>query len=156
MNAEIWVEELLAAGPGALALDSLTVESDGNAAPFNAPASVFDSQAHCLHGVLHANGYGHLNGGPLDGRRVVGLWDSLCRLLGAREVSVEDVSNKEGMLLRLLHTAAFGRTWYGKWGYQFGRAPYNIQAAHYKAAVQAVRDAPLVDLLMDFQAVDPQ
>ncbi len=28
--------------------------------PWNAPATVFDSAHHCLHGVLHGNGYGHI------------------------------------------------------------------------------------------------
>jgi hypothetical protein len=30
------------------------------ASPYTAPASVFDAQSHLLHGVLHANGFGHL------------------------------------------------------------------------------------------------
>lgn len=45
------------------------------------------------------------------GKQLLNLWDSLCRLLRARQVSVEDVSNKSGMLLRVLHTAAYGTTW---------------------------------------------
>ena len=28
--------------------------------PFVAPVSIFDSTVHLLHGVLHANGFGHL------------------------------------------------------------------------------------------------
>ena len=32
-----------------------------------------------------------------------------------------------GMELRVLHTAAYGCTWYGQWGYTFGRGGYNIQ-----------------------------
>lgn len=47
----------------------------------------------------------------LSGRQLMTLWDGLCGLLSAREVSVEDVSNKSGMLLRLLYTAAHGKTW---------------------------------------------
>ncbi len=176
----------------------IAVEGTGDEAPYNAPASVFDSASHCLHGVLHGNGYGHLvrspaqlssadagqgragaghggrrallpmhrtpprpraplrtaaasgrelralaagqrgqeltpraaaarvcctrgpqlrvNGrdgacGPLNGKQLVGLWDALCGLLCAQEVSVEDVSNKSGMLLRLLHVAAHRKTW---------------------------------------------
>ena len=30
------------------------------ASPYTAPASVFDAHSHLLHGVLHANGFGHL------------------------------------------------------------------------------------------------
>ena len=82
--------------------------------------SLFESKHHYMHGTLHANGFGHLdrmNARDLPGvMRLVGqqlmvLWDSLCRLLAAREVSVEDVSNKSGMLLRTLHTVAYGNTW---------------------------------------------
>jgi hypothetical protein len=45
------------------------------------------------------------------GKQLLTVWDKLCVLLRARAVSVEDVSNKSGMLLRVLHTAAFGTTW---------------------------------------------
>jgi hypothetical protein len=43
--------------------------------PYNAAASVFESQDHLLHGVLHANGYGHLlrmNGSQGGSRRLIG------------------------------------------------------------------------------------
>ncbi len=127
-------------------------EDGGGASPYIAPASVFDSPRHLLHGVLHQNGFGHLlrvNGreggsaalsgaralpagdpkrgahGRLNlrpsmwarpwqgagpprwsagglrrrgcgraGRQLMDIWDQLCRLLRARVVSVEDVSNK--------------------------------------------------------------
>lgn len=46
------------------------------------------------------------------GKQLLAVWDSLCQLLRVRQVSVEDVSNKSGMLLRVLHTAAFGTTWW--------------------------------------------
>ena len=32
----------------------------GAGSPFVAPVSIFDSTVHLLHGVLHANGFGHL------------------------------------------------------------------------------------------------
>lgn len=92
-------------------------EEEGSA--FNAPESVFESKTHLLHGILHTNGRGHLlrvngrDGGNmmLPGPVLVGLWDALCGVLRAREVSVEDVSNKSGMLLRLLHPAMGKTTW---------------------------------------------
>ena len=31
-----------------------------------------------------------------------------------------------GMELRVLHAAAFKNTWYGQWGYQYGRGAFNI------------------------------
>ncbi len=85
-------------------------------------SSPFDSKLHFMHGTLHANGFGHLDrmnaresSGPdrLTGQQLMMIWDSLCTLLAAREVSVEDVSNKSGMLLRMLHTSAYGFTWCG-------------------------------------------
>lgn len=100
-----------------VAVEKSTDEPDD---PFGAPASVFESKDHYMHGTLHANGFGHLDRmnarelpGPerLTGQQLMALWDALCTLLAAREVSVEDVSNKSGMLLRTLHTVAYGTTW---------------------------------------------
>lgn len=51
----------------------------------------------------------------LSGQQIMGIWDALCTLLATREVTVEDVSNKGSMLLRVLHVAAYGTTWY-VWG----------------------------------------
>lgn len=48
---------------------------DEEAGPYNAAASVFESQDHLLHGVLHLNGYGHLlrmNGSQGGSRRLIG------------------------------------------------------------------------------------
>lgn len=133
------------------------------AAAFTTPASIFDSTSHYLHGVIHLNGFGHLlrmngrDGGctKLTGKQLMTLWDALCTLLGAREVSVEDVSNKNGMLLRVLHAAAYRSSWYGKWGYSFGRAAFGIDAVSYKHSIDAVHKAPLLALLGDYEDVDP-
>jgi hypothetical protein len=46
-----------------------------------------------------------------SGNQMVSLWDALCQLLAAQQVSVEDVSNKNGMLLRMLYAAAHETTW---------------------------------------------
>ena len=74
---------------------------------------------HLLHGVLHANGFGHLcringpEGGSttLSGTQLMAVWDGLCTVLRARCVSVEDVSNKLTLELRIIHPLAYGRTW---------------------------------------------
>ena len=55
---------------------------------------------------------GREGGSSLTGQQLMSLWDTLCQHLNAREVSVEDVSNKSGMLLRIMHATAFGRTWW--------------------------------------------
>lgn len=67
------------------------------------------------------------------------------------QVSVEDVSNKASMLLRLLYSAAHMCTWYGKWGYGFGRAAFNYGAEEYEAAVKAIHAAPLSALVKDME-----
>lgn len=42
-------------------VSSLSVEmKDAADSAYNAPASIFDSTTHCLHGVVHGNGFGHL------------------------------------------------------------------------------------------------
>ena len=57
-----------------------------------------------------------------------------------------------GMELRVLHTTAHGGTWYGRWGYDFGRGGFNIQAPAWRAAAAAVASAPLAALCNDFEA----
>lgn len=136
--------------------------SSSSSVPFTAPTTMFDSTTHFLHGAIHSNGYGHLlrmngkDGGcqKLSGKQLFSVWDSLCILLCAKEVSVEDVSNKHGMLLRVLHAAAYRSSWYGKWGYSFGRAAFGIDAVKYKHAVDAVHKAPLLALMADYEDVD--
>jgi hypothetical protein len=52
--------------------------------PYNAAASVFESQDHLLHGVLHANGFGHLlrmNGSQGGSRKLIG---ARCRRLAGQ------------------------------------------------------------------------
>lgn len=51
-----------------------------------------EDTSHLLHGVIHANGYGHLlringrEGGSrlLSGSRIINFWDRLCKVLGVR------------------------------------------------------------------------
>ena len=55
--------------------------------------SILDYQTHLLHGMLHANGCGHLkriNGREagsrkLSGQQLMGIWEKICNLLRARE-----------------------------------------------------------------------
>ncbi|KAJ6309569.1 hypothetical protein OIU77_015137 [Salix suchowensis] len=71
-----------------------------------------------LHGVIHANGYGHLlrvngkEGGSrlLSGVHIMDFWDRLCKTLGVRKVSVMDVSKKYGLEYRLLHALTKGHS----------------------------------------------
>ena len=43
---------------------------------------------------------------------------------------------------------------YGKWGYNFGRAAFNLQQGDHQAAVEYVHRAPLLSLLHDYKDVD--
>lgn len=57
-----------------------------------------DDTTHLLHGVIHANGFGHLlrvNGREsgsrlLSGRHIMNFWDRLCKILGARLINVPE------------------------------------------------------------------
>lgn len=110
-----------------------------------------DSTTHLLHGVIHANGYGHLlrvngrEGGSrlLSGRHIMNFWDRLCRMLGVRKVSVMDVSKKSGLEFRLLHSVVKGHSWYGEWGYQFGAGSFSLTLDDYKMAVENLSSLPL-------------
>jgi hypothetical protein len=59
-----------------------------------------------------------------------------------------------GMDLRVLHTAAFRNTWYGRWGYGFGRGGFGISRPVWRRSAEAVAKAPLDDILADFAGED--
>ncbi|KAJ0972148.1 hypothetical protein J5N97_020107 [Dioscorea zingiberensis] len=110
-----------------------------------------ENTTHLLHGVVHANGYGHLlrvngrEGGSkfLKGSDIMSFWDNLCKVLHVRKVTVIDVSKKHGMDYRLLHAVTAGRPWYGDWGYQFGAGSYALDANAYQQAVDTISNVPL-------------
>ncbi|KAJ0041362.1 hypothetical protein Pint_27565 [Pistacia integerrima] len=131
-----------------------------------------EDTTHLLHGVVHANGYGHLlrvngrEGGSrvLSGCHIMDFWDRLCKALGVRvylcellftcmqgcgvfnviaKVSVMDVSKKYGMEYRLLHAITRGHPWYGDWGYEFGAGSFALTRDAYKSAVEALSTIPL-------------
>ncbi|WCJ42195.1 PHD finger protein At1g33420 [Euphorbia peplus] len=110
-----------------------------------------EDTSHLLHGVVHANGYGHLlrvngrEGGSriLSGCNIMDFWDRLCKTLGVRKVSVMDVSKKYGMEYRLLHAITKGHPWYGNWGYEFGAGSFAMTLDTYKSAVETLSSIPL-------------
>ncbi|CAA0839284.1 PHD finger protein [Striga hermonthica] len=110
-----------------------------------------NTTTHLLHGVIHANGYGHLlrvngrEGGSrlLSGRHIMNFWDRLCETLGVRKVSVMDVSKKNGLEFRLLHAVIKGHPWYGEWGYRFGAGSFSLTLDDYRAAVASLSSLPL-------------
>lgn len=115
---------------------------------------------HLLHGMVHGNGCGHLlringrQGGSmaLSGKQLMVLWDDLCHDLGARKISVEDVSNWHGMEFRMLHLAAHGSTWYGRFGYKWARGSYNHTEDEWKRCTKTVQHFPLKHILEDLHA----
>lgn len=55
------------------------------------------------------------------------------------------------MELRVLHAAAYQHTWYGKWGYTFGRGPFNISRRTWRSTVSSVHNTPMAAILADFE-----
>jgi hypothetical protein len=123
--------------------------------------SILDYQTHLMHGMLHANGCGHLkriNGREagsrmLSGQQLIQIWEKICNLLRAREVSVEDVSQKYGVEFRLLNPVACGQTWYGTYGYAFGKGSFGNTAASHRNAAERLRGFPLEAVKADFIAM---
>ncbi|XP_050233763.1 PHD finger protein At1g33420-like [Mercurialis annua] len=110
-----------------------------------------EDTSHLLHGVIHANGYGHLlrvngrEGGSriLSGCHIMDFWDRLCKTLGVRKISVMDVSKKYGLEYRLLHAITKDHPWYGDWGYEFGAGSFALTIDAYKLAVETLSSIPL-------------
>ncbi|KAG8382650.1 hypothetical protein BUALT_Bualt05G0099400 [Buddleja alternifolia] len=107
-------------------------------------------EGHSMHGVFHSNGFGHLlcvNGSEtrsdLAGYQIMEFWDRLCSGLGARKVSLKDMAKKKGMDLRLLHAVAYGKPWFGRWDYTFGRGSYGVNQEMYQSAIKAIQNIPL-------------
>lgn len=136
--------------------------AEHHASIYNADPTIYDSTKHRLHGVIHANGFGHLlringmYGGSQSatGLQILALWDTLCDRLRARDITVEDVSSKSGMELRMVYLLAYGQTWYGLLGYRFGRGPYNITEKRWQDAGTFISSILLSQLLYDFQGVE--
>ncbi|XVF64432.1 hypothetical protein PTKIN_Ptkin09bG0169200 [Pterospermum kingtungense] len=123
---------------------------------------VLNLHSHLLHGLIHCNGFGHLlcingiEGGSkyLCGREIMDLWDRICEILRARKISVEDVSKKHGMDLRLLHGVAYGHTWFGRWGYKFCRGSYGVSEQNYDRAIEILSSHELDKIIQDFSERD--
>nr|CAB3457206.1 unnamed protein product [Digitaria exilis] len=140
----------------------LSVEADGlhygiNHGSSEKPSSkgTATSRGHLLHGVVHLNGFGHLvalhgfEGGSdfIAGHQIMDLWDRICAALNVRMVSLVDTARKGHMELRLLHGVAYGDTWFGRWGYRFGRPSYGVALASYQQSLHALQSVPLCVLV---------
>lgn len=128
--------------------------------------NTINSKWHLFHGLVHLNGIAHIlrvNGWAGGSDRLTGkdstrIWDRLCTALNVQVVSNEDVSNKHGMLLRLLYPVATGHTWYGQFGYTFAQAGFNHTKSEWLQSIQYIRQQPLLEVLEDFRSMsaDPQ
>jgi len=79
-----------------------------------------------------------------------------CVRVFCRKVSVEDVSKKCSLELRLLHAVAYGESWYGRWGYKFGHGSFGITQQMYVKAIEAIREMPLTVMAQHFEGVDQE
>ncbi|GFQ03262.1 phd finger protein male meiocyte death 1 [Phtheirospermum japonicum] len=122
----------------------------------------FDLQTHLLHGLIHSNGYGHLigingiEGGSkfICGREMMDLWDRICTALHARQISVEDLSSKRKMDLRLLHGVAYGHSWFSRWGYRFCHGSFGVREHNYETAMDILSSLDLDQVIDDFSVTN--
>ncbi|RRT61302.1 hypothetical protein B296_00030848 [Ensete ventricosum] len=116
----------------------------------------FFLRSHLLHGLLHCNGFGHLilvngrDGGSkfISGRHFMDLFDRLCTALRTRAVSVEDVSRKAFMDLRLLLGVAHGASWFARWGYHFFKGSYGVTQEAYDRALRLLSSLRIEELIV--------
>nr|XP_023897065.1 PHD finger protein MALE MEIOCYTE DEATH 1-like [Quercus suber]POE55257.1 phd finger protein male meiocyte death 1 [Quercus suber] len=124
--------------------------------------NVIDLQTHLLHGLIHCNGFGHLlcingiEGGSkyLCGREIMDFWDRICKNLQTRKITVEDVSKKRSMDLRLLYGVAYGHSWFGRWGYRFCRGSFGVAEHNYSKAIEILTSLELDKIIQDFSNTD--
>ncbi|KAK7274834.1 hypothetical protein RIF29_15933 [Crotalaria pallida] len=121
---------------------------------YTGKSKLIELQGHMMHGVFHSNGFGHLlcvngleTGSYLAGKHIMEFWNRLCFGLKARKVSLNDISQKRGMELRLVNGIAYGEPWFGRWGYKFGRGCFSVTQSMYQKAIEAIRSMPLYLLM---------
>ncbi|VVB03828.1 unnamed protein product [Arabis nemorensis] len=111
---------------------------------------------HLMHGVIHCNGFGHLlcinndESKYLSGDQIMDFWDRLCSTLRTRKISLDDISRKGSMDLRLLHGVAYGRPWFGKWGYMFSHGSFGIKEDQYSRAIHILSSIEVDKIMEDF------
>ncbi|KAL6566310.1 hypothetical protein OROGR_001925 [Orobanche gracilis] len=117
-----------------------------------------DIHSHDLYGLIHCNGYGHLLG--INGLQkqsnfsaaddCMELWDRLCTVLKVRSISAHNTLRKEAIDWNLIHGAAYGKSWFEKWGYKFIRhGKPGITEHKYNAAVRFLSSLSLDKIITD-------
>lgn len=66
---------------------------------------------------------------------------------------MRDISQKRGMDLRLLHAVAYGKPWFGQWGYIYGHGTFGVNQLMYQNAIETLQNIP-IDLLAHHLAND--
>lgn len=67
-----------------------------------------------------------------------------------RKITVEDVSKKRSMDLRLLHGVAYGHPWFGRWGYRFCNGSFGVTQPKYEKAVDILSSLELDRITHNF------
>jgi hypothetical protein len=75
-------------------------------------------------------------------------------LLSFRKITVQDLSRKKSMDLRLLYGVGYGHSWYGKWGYKFCRGGFGVSEHDYYGAMQDLSSLELDQIVKDFSDTD--
>ncbi|PRQ46750.1 hypothetical protein RchiOBHm_Chr2g0092391 [Rosa chinensis] len=76
----------------------------------------------------------------MSGSNLMDIWDCLCQNLEIRDVTLEVVSKKGNVDLRLLCGVAHGRSWFDRWGYKFWRGSYGVDEVKYEIALAYLRN----------------
>lgn len=69
---------------------------------------------------------------------------------------MKDISQKKGMELRLLHSIAYGQSWFSQWGYKYSHGPFKVTIQMHQKAIEAIQSLPLSLLLHHFASTHPQ
>lgn len=75
---------------------------------------------------------------------------SFLNFLICSKITVEDVSKKHAMDLRLLHGIAYGHPWFGRWGYRFSRGSFGVTEHQYERAIEVLSSLQLDMIIDDF------
>ncbi|XP_022879695.1 PHD finger protein MALE MEIOCYTE DEATH 1 [Olea europaea var. sylvestris] len=125
----------------------IPVEDDWNK-PLN--EGVLDLQNHILHGLIHCNGFGHLliiNG--IEGGSKLQYIIDFFSVFFCRQITVEDLSKKRKMDLRLLYGVAYGHSWFGRWGYRFFQGSFGVKEHNYTRAIDILSSLELDQIIND-------
>ncbi|KAL7149567.1 hypothetical protein ABFS83_05G050000 [Erythranthe nasuta] len=127
---------------------------------WNLPLDEIDeTHCHYLYGLIHCNGYGHIirvnglknNSNFFSADDTMEFWDRLCTVLKARYISARHVSRKEAIELSLIHGAAYGKSWFEKWGYKFSGGSPGITEQKYGETIQSLGSLNLDSIVTDLK-----